>query len=198
MQLPASSNLFDTGRFWSTLSDNGVSNSLNFEHKFGDPEQKRTATFKAGYLLEYRKRSFDARYISYLYPGNFDAAEGVRLSRLPIDQIFASGNVKRNNGFVIEEGTNPSDSYNGSNLLTAGYVGGSLPFGKFDLAGGFRLENNIQKVDAITNNGPLKVENTVLAPLPFLNLALGLNSESLRHSCSINLKWTPMWLVRQH
>jgi TonB-dependent receptor len=179
MQLPASSNLFDTGRFWSTLSDNGVSNSLNFEHKFGDPEQKRTATFKAGYLLEYRKRSFDARYISYLYPGNFDAAEGVRLSRLPIDQIFASGNVKRNNGFVIEEGTNPSDSYNGSNLLTAGYVGGSLPFGKFDLAGGFRLENNIQKVDAITNNGPLKVENTVLAPLPFLNLAFNISDRDL-------------------
>lgn len=180
MQLPASSNLFDTGRFWSTLSDNGVSNSLNFEHKFGDPEQKRTATFKAGYLLEYRKRSFDARYISYLYPGIFDAAVGVTLSRLPIDQIFASGNVKRKDGLVIEEGTNPSDSYTGSNLLTAGYVGGSLPFGKFDLAGGFRLENNIQKVDALGNNNvSLKVNNTVLAPLPFLNLAFNVSDRDL-------------------
>ena len=33
-QLPPSGNLFETGRFWSSLTDKGVSNGLNFEKKF--------------------------------------------------------------------------------------------------------------------------------------------------------------------
>lgn len=179
MQLPPNSNLFDTGRFWSTLKDESFSNGVNFEHKFGDATEKRVATFKAGYLVDYRTRSFNARYLSYLYPGGFDPAIGVTLSRLPIGEIFAPENIKRNNGFVIEEGTGQSDAYTGSNLLTAGYVGGSLPLGKIDLSGGFRLENNIQKVDAIAGGLPVKVENTVLAPLPFLNAAYNLTERSL-------------------
>jgi len=180
MQLPPSSNLFDTGRFWSTLQDDGFSNAVNFEHKFGDATEKRVATFKAGYLVEYRTRSFNARYLSYLYPGSSDPATGVALSRLPIGEIFSPQNVKNVNGFVVEEGTRTSDAYTGSNFLTAGYVGGSVPFGKFDLSGGFRLENNIQKVDAIAgNNVPVKVENTVLAPLPFANFAYNLTERSL-------------------
>jgi outer membrane receptor protein involved in Fe transport len=179
MQLPPNSNLFDTGRFWSTLKDESFSNGVNFEHKFGEATEKRVPIFKAGYLVEYRTRSFNARYLSYLYPGNFDPAIGVALSRLPIGQIFSPQNISRNNGLVIEEGTGQSDAYTGSNLLTAGYVGGSLPLGNFDLSGGFRLENNIQKVDAIAGGVPVKVENTVLAPLPFLNAAYNLTERSL-------------------
>ncbi len=179
MQLPPNSNLFDTGRFWSSLKDNGYNNAVNFEHKFGNPEKKRTPIFKAGYLVEYRTRTFNARYMSYLYPGTSDPAIGVQLSRLPISDIFAPQNISRNNGLVIEEGTGVSDAYTGSNLLTAAYLGGSLPLGKFDLAGGFRIENNVQKVDAISGNGPVKVENTVLAPLPFLNVSYNLSDRSL-------------------
>ncbi|MFM7854051.1 MAG: TonB-dependent receptor, partial [Flammeovirgaceae bacterium] len=122
MQLPPSSNLFDASRFWSSLKDNSYSNSLNFERKFGDPNEKRVVSFKAGYLVEYRTRDFNARYLSYLYPSKtgFDPAVGVQLSLLPIADIFAPQNIKRSNGFEIEEGTNPTDSYSGTNLLTAG------------------------------------------------------------------------------
>ncbi|MCA4898820.1 MAG: carboxypeptidase-like regulatory domain-containing protein [Bacteroidota bacterium] len=175
MQLPPNSNLFDTGRFWSSLNDDGLNHSLNFEHKFGDPKEKRTASIKAGYLFEYRTRAFDARYISYLYPGNFDQTIKQQLALLPISDIFAPKNISRNNGLVIEEGTNLTDSYTGSNFLTAGYVGGTLPVGKFDLAGGVRIENNVQKLKAFGVN----VENTVLAPLPFLNVAFNLSEREL-------------------
>ncbi len=175
MQLPPNSNLFDTGRFWSSLKDDGFNNSLNFEHKFGDPSQKRVAAVKAGYLVEYRTRSFNARYLSYLYPGNFDQTIGTQISRLPIGEVFSPQNISRNNGLVIEEGTNLTDSYTGTNFLTAGYVGGTVPVGKFDLAGGMRIENNIQKLNAFGVN----VENSVLAPLPFLNIAFNLSDRSL-------------------
>jgi TonB-dependent receptor len=177
MQLPPSSNLFDASRFWSSLKDNSYSNSLNFERKFGDPNEKRVASFKAGYLVEYRTRDFNARYLSYLYPSKpgFDPSIGVQLSLLPIANIFAPENVKRSNGFEIEEGTNPTDSYSGTNLLTAGYLGGTLPVGKFDFSGGVRVENNIQKLTSAT----FQVDNTVLAPLPFLNVAFNITDRSL-------------------
>ena len=40
MQLPPAGNLFETGRFWSDLTDKGYSHGLNFEKKFGDKEDK--------------------------------------------------------------------------------------------------------------------------------------------------------------
>lgn len=177
MQLSPSSNLFDASRFWSSLKDNSYNSSLNFERKFGDPNEKRVASFKAGYLVEYRTRDFNARYLSYLYPSKsgFDQAVGAQLQLLPIANIFAPENIKRSNGFEIEEGTNPTDSYTGSNLLTAGYLGGSIPVGKFDISGGVRVENNIQKLKSTTIN----VDNSVLAPLPFLNIALNITERSL-------------------
>ena len=42
MQLPPSGNLFETGRFWSSLTDKGISNGLNFEKKFNGENEKRT------------------------------------------------------------------------------------------------------------------------------------------------------------
>ncbi|MEJ0030582.1 MAG: hypothetical protein WDO15_09520 [Bacteroidota bacterium] len=59
MQLPPSANLFEAGRFWSTLQDKGFSNGLNFEKKFGDITSKRAPTFKAGYFVEKKSRDFE-------------------------------------------------------------------------------------------------------------------------------------------
>jgi hypothetical protein len=89
MQLPPSANLFETGRFYSELQDKGFSNGVNIEKKFGDVNSKRTASIKAGYYIESKNRDFNARYVSYLYPGFFDQEEGQRLIRLPLNEVFA-------------------------------------------------------------------------------------------------------------
>lgn len=181
MQLPAAGNVFETGRFWSSLQDMGYSNAADFEKTFGSGDSKRKPTLRAGYYAEYKTRTFDARYINYLYPSgaDFDALVGDSLSRLPLTDIFAPVNIKKKNGFVIEEGTQPQDSYTGTNLLTAGYVGGTIPAGKFDITAGFRGEYNVQQLKAKTNSGNVDVDNPVFSALPSLNVAYNISDRSL-------------------
>ncbi|MEJ1236970.1 outer membrane beta-barrel protein [Chryseolinea sp. T2] len=182
MQLPAGGNIFETGRFWSELKDQGYSNGLNFEKKFGNKDEKRIPVIRAGYYVEYKTRSFNARTINYLYPSGagFDPAVGEELIRLPLSDIFAPENIKKSNGFVIEDATSPEDSYEGNNLLTAGYVGASIPVGKFDISPGFRGEYNVMKLTALrTSGGAIDVDNPVFAPLPSLNIAYNLTDRSL-------------------
>ncbi len=181
MQLPSGGNPFETGRFWSDLKDLGYSNGLNFEKKFQGSDEKKAPVFKAGYYAEYKTRNFNARTVNYLYPDlpEFDQAIGYELTRLPLDQIFAPENIKRNDGFIIEEATKSEDSYNGTNLLTAAYVSGSLPLGKLDLSAGFRGEYNIQTLNAITGDGPVEVDNRIFAALPSLNAGYNVTDRSL-------------------
>ncbi|HRG08343.1 MAG TPA: outer membrane beta-barrel protein, partial [Cyclobacteriaceae bacterium] len=186
MQLPPNSNLFDASRFWSSLKDVSYSNGLNFEHKFGNPDNKRTPVFRAGTLVEFRTRDFDARYLSYLA---VDPSAVQDIITLPLSEVFASGNIDRNDGLTIEEGTNASDSYTGTNRLMAGYIGGSFPAGKFDFSAGLRVEYNQQTLKAISNLEPVNVDNDVVAPLPSLNVAYNLTDRSLvrvAYSRSIN------------
>ena len=179
MQLPPSGNLFETGRFWSELKDQGVSNGLNFEKKFNGVNEKRKPTLKAGYFAEYKTRSYNARYMNYLYPGFSNPVIGQELSKLPLDKIFAPENIKAVDGFVIEEATQPQDAYEGTNMLTAGYVSALLPLGKFDVSVGFRGEYNVQKLTATTNSGKVNVDNPIFAALPSLNVAYNLSDRSL-------------------
>ncbi len=179
MQLPPSGNLFETGRFWSDLQDRAYSYGASFEKKFGDPGEKKTPAIRIGFFGEQKTREFNARYLNYLYPGTSNPQIGMELIRLPLSQIFAPENIKAVDGFVIEEGTREADSYSGENSLNAGYIGGNLPLGKFDIAGGFRVEYNVQKLTAQSADGPINVDNDVLAPLPFLNIAYNLSDRSL-------------------
>lgn len=181
MQLPSAGNVFETGRFWSNLTDKSFANSVDYEKRFGTEGSKRQPVIRAGYYAEYKTREFNARYINYLYPNtaDFDPTIGQELSRLPLTTIFAPENIKKKDGFVIEEGTQPQDSYTGSNLLTAGYVGSTIPLGAFDVSVGFRGEYNVQKLDARTNTKPVAVNNPVFAALPSLNVAYNVSDRSL-------------------
>jgi hypothetical protein len=185
MILPPSANLFDAGRFYSDLKDNGFSHGLSFERKLkNDSESKRVPTIRAGYYTEYKTRQFDARYISYLYPGNFSGQYGSDLSYLPVSEIFSKENMFVRNsdggfqdGFAVQEGTRPTDSYEGKNLLLAGYLSASMPLGDFDVSVGLRLEHNDQKL--ISYAGDSTVNNIVTSPLPSLNVAYNLSDRSL-------------------
>jgi len=180
MQLPPNGNLFETGRFWSTLKDRGYSHGLTFEKSSGKADMPESKTFKAGYYMEYKTRSFNARYLNYLFPGLFDQAVGEQLRILPLDQIFSSGNISNADGFVIEEGTTNQDSYQGSNLLSSAFVSTAFPVGKFNVSMGIRGEYNIQRIEALSNLGePIRVKNAVLSPLPFMNTAYNFSDKSL-------------------
>jgi TonB-dependent receptor len=183
MIMPPSANLYDAGRFYSDLTDKGYSHALSFERKLSDDtEGKRVATIKAGYYTEYKTRTFNARYVSY--KDVFNNEEMYERTFLPLSQIFQPGQMltvnpdgTSNEGFSLQEGTDPTNAYEGENTLLAGYVSGSVPLGKFDLTLGFRLEHNDQKL--ITYKGDSTVHNVVTSPLPSLNLAYNLTDRSL-------------------
>ncbi len=171
---PSRSSLIDNSRFYSNLNEYSVSHGLDYEHKLGQADAEKALSFKIGYYLDYRDRSFSARYFSYnvLNPR-------AELTGLPIDQFFAPENIGRGN-VEATEGTNVSDSYSGTNLLTAGYGSISIPLGKFHLSTGARLEFNRQQLQSRNNAGvALNVDNPILVPMPFANLAYDLSDRSL-------------------
>lgn len=180
IQLPPSGNIFETGRFWSSLKDRGYSNSVGIEWKPKSIDEKRVFGLKGGYYVDYKTRSFSARSMNYLYPGNSDPMVGQQLIKLPLSDIFSPANIKAVDGFVVEDGTTNKDSYTGKNLLFAGYINSFIPVGKFDLSVGFRGEYNNQQLESKRDDGTLlEVNNPIFAPLPFLNVAYNLTDRSL-------------------
>lgn len=178
MILPPSSNLFETGRYFGDLGEYSVNNGLDFTHKI---KEKAGGNFevKAGTYVDYRSRQFDSRYFSYLLPGNVDPIRAEELRRLPIDEIFADENILTTNGFVLEEGTRPVDSYSSSNLLVAGYVSAAIPLGSFYFSGGLRTEYNVQRMEAENDFEEIIVDNPVLSVLPSINVTYTLSEKML-------------------
>jgi TonB-dependent receptor len=175
MQMPPSSNLFDTGRYFGEMTE------YSFNHK-ADYTANLTGfltRIKAGYLVDFRDREFSSRYISYLYPGFYDPEVREELIKLPLTDIFSNENIRNPNGFVIEEGTRPIDSYNALSLTTAGYVSTEIPLGIVIVDGGVRVENNIQKLNSRDDFGVITVNNPVLSVLPFINTSVAV-SESFQ------------------
>lgn len=169
IELPPSSNLFDTGRYYGKLKEIGLNNSTSVERQYGG-SLENPILFKAGYLLEYRKRDFGSRYFSYKAGSDAMSEDLNRLIILPLDQIFADNNF-RQDGFVTEEGTNPIDSYRGTNLLSAVFIGATVPVGNFTFVGGFRGEYNTLKLSSHDAGGnPVEVNNKLFSPLAYLNI----------------------------
>lgn len=174
MQMPPSSNLFDTGRYFGSLNEVSVNQGVNFRYN----PSRGVDFIRAGYLIDYRNRNFDSRYISYLYPGFFNPTVREDLIRLPLDQIFAPENIRTLDGFVIEEGTRPIDSYSAESLTFAGYVSTEVPLDRLMLAGGIRAEHNTQQLRSQDDFEEIRVNNPVLSLLPFVTASYTLSGRS--------------------
>lgn len=176
---PASSNLFDTGRYFGELSEISVNHGANFtkiiERVRGD-EQLADIKLKAGYYFDYRSRDFDSRYVSYFLSGNAVPSNERRteLKQLPLTEIFSPQNVSLQDGWWLREGTRPADSYSATNTLAAGYLMGEFPYGRFDITGGVRVEHNILELSR-----PSTVNYPLTSILPSLNVGYNLNENSI-------------------
>jgi hypothetical protein len=132
---------------------------------------------KIGGFAEQRKSNYEIRYFS-LTPDGFPFT----LLQLPLDSIYLPQNIRRH-GFLANESTVPSDSYEGEQTTFAGYSMIDAPFAllaqQFHLVAGARVENSDQTVSVpITKNaaGPVKqfdLKRTDI--LPSLNLTYLLN-----------------------
>jgi hypothetical protein len=171
MITPPSSNLFDASRYFGRLSEYSFSHGLDYtwlwkEGATGNRE------IKMGYYIDYRDRTFDSRFMSFLIPGSVGAARKVELEGLPLANIFSAPNITTTNGFVLEEGTRPQDSYTASNFLNAGYVSVTYPVNNLIISGGVRGEYNIQQMNSFRNLSRVEVNNPIFSILPFANFTL--------------------------
>jgi hypothetical protein len=178
VQLPPSSNLFETGRYYGKLFEFSGNNGLNITYK-PSGNDKVGPTIKGGYYADYRARDFSSRYISYLYPGFFNPTVGQELIQLPLDKVFAPENIRTVDGLVIEEGTRPIDSYDASNLLLAGYGQAEIPLGKVNLNLGIRVEHNTQILNSRNDFEEVTVNLPKLSVLPFANAGYNVTDKSI-------------------
>lgn len=177
MQLPPSSNLFETGRYYGNMSERSGSHGLDYTIKLD--EKKESRKISVGYFTDFKSRSFGSRYFSYLYPGFNDPMEGERLRRLPLSEIFSNENIKTRDGFILEEGTRPIDAYTALNILGAGYANYVLPINRSTYTFGFRAEFNYQQLLSENEFEKIRVVNPIFTPLPFINYSYNINKSSL-------------------
>lgn len=177
------------GRLFLTNYENIYTANTNFSQiiRMGDFQTE----IKTGIYYEYKDRSFIARDIGYVTAGT-----GFSLpTRLPldtseifspvvfeaIDSFFRPQNINNTNGLKIDESTNPSESYNVSNRLIAGYLGLRFSIGKLlNFYPGFRLEKNIQILDGFNEIGDsVHINNDILDIFPSANISVNFTDKFL-------------------
>ncbi len=135
------------------------------------------STFKIGALKQLKQRDFNARIFNYLFvgPSVFEKS----YTGLPKDQIFAPGNINEN-GFVLTEFTNNTDSYDANSDLNAGFLLLDNKLGeKFRVSYGARFEQFAQTLNAIDFSGQaIAAKQDNFDVLPSANLTYSLNAKS--------------------
>jgi outer membrane receptor protein involved in Fe transport len=171
------------GNFNSNLNENlyGGAFDVTVPVKWFQDKNK----IKVGYFGQYRKRDFAARVLGFIRNGQFDT----NLLTLPQNQIFSPENI-RENGYILNDITNGSDTYDANSFLNAGYaMFDGFVTEKLRVGLGARLESYNQKLNSADNSGtPINVDTTYTNLLPSLNLIYSLTEKaSLRLSGSQTL-----------
>ncbi|OYX91786.1 MAG: hypothetical protein B7Y76_13725, partial [Sphingobacteriia bacterium 35-40-5] len=98
---------------------------------------------------------------------------------LPKDEIFAPANINEN-GFILSEFTNNTDSYDANSDLNAGFLMMDNKFGeKFRISYGARFEQFAQTLNAIDFSGQaIAAKQDNFDVLPSANLTYSLNAKS--------------------
>lgn len=175
---PPSASLFDAARFYSTLKENTVSGTVNYDFNFiKSSDTTKKIVLKTGVYAESKNRNFSARWFGYVYTGNGSMKE--EILRQPIDQIFRPENINPSAGFRPSEGTNPNDKYTAANQLLAGYAGLTIPFNKVNMSIGLRNEFFNQTLESATQTNPVNVKLAKNNLLPSFNTTYILRSDTV-------------------
>lgn len=174
---PVASTL-DAGRFFSNLDETLGMMTADFEHEFNrKKKEKPLGVLKTGVYYEYKQRTFSARWMSYKKARSTTFNQDLLV--LPLGEIFAAENINNTDGFALSEGTNPSDRYDATNQLIAGYV--SFKFvasQKLTILPGLRVEYNVQELTSRTfADRPILVYNPIASLLPSLNMAYSISEK---------------------
>jgi TonB-dependent receptor len=135
----------------------------------------------------FRSRTFASRlvgYNSYVFGSKIVKNDSILL--LDDEHIFNSTSIglvngpgKRDGGLLMIESTRPSDNYQASTMLNAGYLMLDSRFfdNKLRFIYGARVEANRQKLSTIINGIPGTSDTTVIDILPSINAVYGITDK---------------------
>jgi outer membrane receptor for ferrienterochelin and colicin len=165
------------GSVSSELNENIINAGINYDYKIAI--KKFVPTLKAGFYYEKKQRTFSSRLLGYVLA----SGASWQLAFQPIDTIFSDKNINSTRGVFIEEKTNPSDSYDASNTLYAGYIAFNLPVTtRFNIYTGIRIENNQQILNSFSSDyslRPVKVDKKKTNFFPSINLTYNFTDKAL-------------------
>jgi outer membrane receptor protein involved in Fe transport len=173
------SNANDVNREFTQLSEHIFSASLNYSKEFHfdlfNPQ------IKAGAYTDYRTRSYHTRMFIY----NWNASDnslpsGFRYMNIPSQLLQPEYYGEK--GLYLLEKVKWSNNYAGDNLLTAGYLGVTVPFGKISAGAGIRFERNKMVLTSNTKDYEKSPKNTYYTYsdfFPSLNLAFNSDEKNL-------------------
>lgn len=168
------------GRFYSELEENIKTGRIDITQRFTFPNSPNfIPEISVGAYYENKERTFDSRNLGYTRANS--ALFDQDLIFATIDSLFHPDNINPTNGIKIDEQTNPSDSYSGSNKLIAGYTMVKIPFTrKITLTGGIRIEDNDYRLTSNSLTGdPVNRINLSVDILPSANLSYNFTERTL-------------------
>jgi TonB-dependent receptor len=136
----------------------------------------------------FRERTFTARllgYNSYRF-GSSTIVPNQQILSLDDAHLFDSENIgilnvpgRNKGGLLVMESTTPSDKYQASAMLHAGYLMADSRFfdNKLRFIYGARVESYRQKISTIINGNPGTSDSTVIDILPSINCIYGLTDK---------------------
>jgi hypothetical protein len=185
------------GMFFSENKEKIYSFKADIGYDFNIGKEFKT-TLKIGGFFQDRSREFFARQLGYTKYGVAGGTVNFKDSLLYLDDnsIFdnanmglikpASGGSNGVGGFKLTDGTKPSDKYNASSSLQAGYLMLDNKYKFARLVWGARIENFNQKLNAkYSSKDSIALNVTKMDLLPSGNLILAItDKQNLRFSYS--------------
>jgi outer membrane receptor protein involved in Fe transport len=120
-------------RYFQRLCDHGVSLSLDYRRAFAGGD------LKGGLRGEFRSREYQPREFIYRYD-RLSHEERQRYLRLPVQEMLEDRYLGADKVYV-EEITRKTSAYAATTWLGAGYLAVEIPWDKFSLHAGLRVEN---------------------------------------------------------
>lgn len=144
---------------------------------------KKQHVLKGGIFVQDKSRDYSARILAYVRAKSTGFQQD--LLTLPETELFSDANI-RDNGFVMNDATLPTDSYNAHSSLKAGYIMTDQKWGdKLRAVYGLRYESFQQEL--ITGNlvpGDRTIEKANNNLLPSMNLTWMMNKKTNVRFCA--------------
>lgn len=139
--------LYRIGREFTRLDEHILSANVNYQREF--TFGNISPILKAGAYGEYRTRDYATRQFNYSWnPTNTTLPKDFQFTEDIAGSLLTDANYGADK-LYLQEQVNKTNDYSGNNTQAAGYVGASIPLGKFNVYAGVRYEHS--RLELISN-----------------------------------------------